>query len=103
MASRPSTNSARLRQRLSTVYARATRAGSREFQPSSASRTFSAAVSAVKGGSGGRLMACSPQFEALEHYPIRRLPRPLRYGTPDNLLREPVQVLQLQVERGATP
>src|SRR5437899_3232690 len=48
MASRPSRNSARLRQRLST-----TRVGSRVFHASSARRAFSAAVSAVKGGSGG--------------------------------------------------
>src|SRR6185369_2173596 len=48
-------NSARFRQRLSTVYASETRSGSREFQPSSASRTFCAAVSGVKGGRGGRV------------------------------------------------
>src|SRR3954469_22102240 len=47
-------NSARLRQRLSSVYASDTASGSREFQASSALRAFSAAVSAVKGGSGGR-------------------------------------------------
>src|SRR5882672_12148206 len=56
MASRPCRNSARLRQRLSTVYASATRAGSRVFQASSAMRAFCAAVSMVNGGSGGRLM-----------------------------------------------
>ena len=36
----PFTNSARFRQRLSTVYAKATFSGSREFHPSSALRTF---------------------------------------------------------------
>src|SRR6478672_7938451 len=55
MAARPCRNSERLRQRLSVVYARATRAGSRVFQASSAMRAFCAAVSAVNGGSGGRL------------------------------------------------
>src|SRR6267378_8363890 len=54
MAVRPCRNSARLRQRLSTVYASATRAGSRVFHASSAMRVFCAAVSAVKRGSGGR-------------------------------------------------
>src|SRR5215467_9327871 len=49
-------NSARLRQRLSVVYASVTLAGSRVFQASSAIRAFCAAVSAVNGGSGGRLM-----------------------------------------------
>src|SRR6266853_2528913 len=53
MAARPCRNSERLRQRLSVVYASATRAGSRVFHASSARRAFSAAVSAVKGGSGG--------------------------------------------------
>src|SRR5277367_2183659 len=56
MASRPCRNSARLRQRLSAVYASATRAGSRVFQASSARRALSADVSTVKGGSGGGLM-----------------------------------------------
>jgi hypothetical protein len=54
MASRPTRNSERLRQTLSVVYARATWDGSRVFQASSALRTFSTAVSKVKGGSGGR-------------------------------------------------
>src|SRR5215469_15965327 len=47
-------NSARLRQRLSIVYAAATLAGSRVFHASSAIRAFRVALSAVKGGSGGR-------------------------------------------------
>src|ERR1700721_2716155 len=47
---RPLTNSARLRQRLSIVYARDTRWGSREFQLFSAPRTLRIAVSRVKGG-----------------------------------------------------
>src|SRR5215831_4692114 len=47
-------NSARLRQRLSIVYATATLAGSRVFHASSAIRAFRVALSAVKGGSGGR-------------------------------------------------
>src|SRR5262249_52041894 len=45
---------ARLRQRLSIVYAAATLAGSRVFHASSAIRAFRVALSAVKGGSGGR-------------------------------------------------
>src|SRR5215467_9506801 len=52
-------NSARLRQRLSVVYASVTLAGSRVFHASSAIRAFCAAVSAVKGGSGGRLILTS--------------------------------------------
>src|SRR5215475_6693002 len=68
MASRPCRNSARLRHRLSTVYASATRAGSRVFQASSAMRAFCAAVSAVKGGSGGRLIGRLPfRDNALVH------------------------------------
>jgi hypothetical protein len=47
-------NSTRLRHLLSAVYASDTRAGSRVFQASSASRTFCAAVSGVNGGNGGR-------------------------------------------------
>ena len=54
MSSRPCTNSARLRQRASIEYASDTRAGSRLFQASSASRTFCDALSRVKGGNGGR-------------------------------------------------
>src|SRR3954470_7656420 len=49
-------NSARFRHRLSGVYPSATRAGSREFQASSASLVFWAAVMSSKGGSGGRLI-----------------------------------------------
>src|ERR1700723_2570699 len=56
IAARPSKNSERLRQRLSSVYASDTRSGSREFQASSAMRAFWAAVSLVNGGSGGRDM-----------------------------------------------
>src|SRR6266540_6033337 len=48
-------NSERFRQWLSSVYASATFSGSREFQASSASRTFWMAVSRVNGGSGGRV------------------------------------------------
>src|SRR5258708_19908597 len=47
-------NSDRLRHRLCALYARATFSGLREFHPSSAARTFSVAVSRVKGGRGGR-------------------------------------------------
>jgi hypothetical protein len=42
-----------IRQRLSTVYARATCFGLREFQPSSALRTLAIAVSKVNGGTSG--------------------------------------------------
>ena len=49
-------NSARLRQMLSNVQPSATLAGSRVFPASSARRAFRAAVSAVKGGRGGRVM-----------------------------------------------
>ena len=54
MSSRPCTNSARLRHRESIEYASDTRAGSRLFQASSASRTFCDALSRVNGGNGGR-------------------------------------------------
>src|ERR1700688_3742983 len=51
---RPLMNSDRFLQRESIVYARATLAGSRVFQASSASRTFCIALSRVNGGNGGR-------------------------------------------------
>src|SRR3982074_1358416 len=51
---RPLMNSARFLQRESVAYARATLAGSRVFQASSASRTFCIALSRVNGGNGGR-------------------------------------------------
>ncbi len=47
-------NSAQLRQSVGSVWAKATRAGSRLFHPSSARRTFSLANSPVTGGNGGR-------------------------------------------------
>ena len=47
--SRPWMNSARLRHRLSGVYASATRSGSRVFQPSSAARTFGDGVVSGEG------------------------------------------------------
>src|ERR1700730_3005415 len=75
MASRPCRNSARFRQRLSVVYASATRAGSRVFHASSAWRAFCAAVSAVKGGSGGRLMGLSS-----DRWEQRKAERHLRPG-----------------------
>src|SRR4051794_25431620 len=56
MFSRPLTNSERFRHRESSVYAIATLPGSREFQPSSASLTFSIALSRVNGGKGGRVV-----------------------------------------------
>src|SRR3546814_14601154 len=59
ISSRPCRNSERLRQRLSVVYASATREGSRMFHASSASRTFRAAVSRGNGGNGGRSMVGS--------------------------------------------
>src|SRR5882672_185965 len=51
---RPLMNSDRFLQCESIVYARATFAGSRVFQPSSARRTFCIALSRVNGGKGGR-------------------------------------------------
>src|SRR6266849_4821053 len=72
MASRPCRNSERLRQRLSVVYASATRAGSRVFHASSAIRAFCAAVSAVKGGSGGRLIERSSFGSFREAAPATR-------------------------------
>src|SRR5882724_6831716 len=51
---RPLMNSDRFRHRESIVYARATFAGSRVFQASSARRTFCIALSRVNGGKGGR-------------------------------------------------
>ena len=50
-------NSDLLRQTLSMLYASETFSGSREFQASSAIRTFCTAVSYVNGGSGGRLFS----------------------------------------------
>src|SRR3954468_4605957 len=54
MASRPVKNSSRLRQSESSVYAIATRSGSRVFHASSAACTLRRAVSSVNGGTGGR-------------------------------------------------
>src|SRR6476660_8959001 len=51
---RPLMNSDRFLQRESIAYARATFAGSRVFQASSARRTFWIALSRVNGGRGGR-------------------------------------------------
>src|SRR6266853_2538556 len=51
---RPLINSDRFLQRESIAYAKATFAGSRVFQASSASRTFCIALSRVNGGNGGR-------------------------------------------------
>ena len=51
---RPLMNSDRFLQPESIAYARATFAGSRVFQASSASRTFCIALSRVNGGNGGR-------------------------------------------------
>src|ERR1700724_911454 len=67
---RPLMNSDRFLQRESPAYARATFAGSRVFQASSASRTFCTALSRVNGGKGGRVgvvavaMISSPEFMA---------------------------------------
>jgi hypothetical protein len=44
----------------------ATRWGSRPFQPSSARRTFWAAVAAVKGGRGGRGVSAAGWLGSLE-------------------------------------
>jgi hypothetical protein len=54
ISSRPLTNSDRFLQRESIAYAKATFAGSRVFQASSARRTFCTALSRVNGGKGGR-------------------------------------------------
>src|ERR1700704_1460564 len=54
ISSRPLINSDRFLQCESIVYARATFAGSRVFQASSARRTFCIALSRVNGGKGGR-------------------------------------------------
>src|SRR3984957_6111807 len=51
---RPLMNSDRFPHFESTVYARHTFSGAREFQPSSAPRTFRIALSLVNGGKGGR-------------------------------------------------
>src|SRR5579863_8261215 len=51
---RPLMKSDRFLQRESTVYPKATFAGSRVFQASSARRTFCIALSRVNGGKGGR-------------------------------------------------
>src|SRR5208282_4310772 len=55
ISARPLMNSARLRHRLSSVYAKETRSGSRLFQPSSAIRTLTIAVSRVNGGIGAAI------------------------------------------------
>src|SRR5580693_5364275 len=61
ISARPVMNSSRLRHTESTVYAAATRSGSRVFQASSAACTFWRAVSSVNGGNGGRwATAASP-------------------------------------------
>jgi hypothetical protein len=52
---RPLINSDRFLQRESITYAKATFAGSRVFQASSASRTFCTALSRVNGGKGAWL------------------------------------------------
>src|SRR5476651_150077 len=74
ISARPPKNSDRLRHMLSGVYASATFAGSRPFHATSASRTFCAAVSAVNGGTGGRLTLMRSLFvsgrEAVEDVPI---------------------------------
>src|SRR5262249_19073147 len=62
MAGRPWRNSTRFRQRLSSLYASDTVRGSRLFQASSAMRTFCTAVSAVKGGKGGRDIRSPPDL-----------------------------------------
>src|SRR4051794_9139262 len=54
MASLPTTCSSRFRHSESSVYAAATRSGSRAFHASSAACTFWRAVSSVNGGTGGR-------------------------------------------------
>src|SRR5690606_27688859 len=53
MAALPSMNSDRLRHTESSVYARATRRGSRVFHASSAALTFARAAASSNGGSGG--------------------------------------------------
>jgi len=68
----PFTNSERFRHRESTEYARATFSGSREFQPSSARRTFWIADCRVNGGNGGRLMI-SPLLQSLSQYEPTRV------------------------------
>ena len=54
IAGRPVKKASRLRQAESTVYAPATRSGSRVFQASSAACTLVRALSRSNGGSGGR-------------------------------------------------
>ena len=54
IAARPVMKVSRLRQTESTVYAPATRSGSRVFQASSAACTLARALSRSNGGSGGR-------------------------------------------------
>jgi hypothetical protein len=63
------------------VYASATRAGSRVFQASSASRAFSAAVSAENGGSGGRVVIGILDIGILDRSPpiMRSVALPTRW------------------------
>jgi hypothetical protein len=65
ISARPVTNSSRLRHTESSVYAPATRSGSRVFQASSAAWTFCRAVSSVNGGSGGRGLTGPPRLRAV--------------------------------------
>src|SRR5579864_8808052 len=71
-------NSDRFLQRESIAYARATFAGSRVFQASSARRTFCIALSLVNGGKGGRAgvvgvaMFSSPRLRFACLYSSRR-------------------------------
>src|SRR5262245_60280186 len=57
ISARPVRDPTRLRQLVSGVYASATLAASRLFQPSSARRTFWVALCSSNGGRGGRDMA----------------------------------------------
>jgi hypothetical protein len=71
ISARPVTNSSRLRHTESSVYAPATRSGSRVFQASSAAWTFCRAVSSVNGGGRGltgppRLRAVAPPSASIQ-------------------------------------
>src|SRR3954470_23801398 len=75
ISARPVTKTPRLRQTESSVYAPATRCGSRLFQASSAACTFCAAVSAVNGGSGGRSATRFPPVRRERAFSIRSVRR----------------------------
>src|SRR5690606_15393672 len=69
-------NSSRFRHTESSLYASATRAGSREFHASSAALTFALAAASSNGGSGGRRFVMPMPFALEVGMILRRPPAP---------------------------